>query len=228
MPRSGFVGAVPSWRDGTSRKARPTRSTFGRPEVARWSRDRWRALDRAGRCRDVAGPERRAPSPSPCYRGPVAVEGQNGSDMTSTDPSPPSPVVKGIHFLLYSDDPPADRAFLRDVIGLPSVDAHDGWLIFALPPTELGVHPIEGESDGARTESPWSGSCSAPFLMCDDLDEAMAALADQGAGFVGAVSDDQGVGRFATLRLPGGGTIGLYQPAHATPLAGWATSRPPT
>jgi predicted enzyme related to lactoylglutathione lyase len=123
--------------------------------------------------------------------------------------------IKGIHHLLYSEDPEADRAFLRDVVGLAHVDAHDGWLIFALPPAELGVHPIE-------TDHPQS-----MFLMADDLEAAMAELEARGAEFVGEATDDGGVGRFATVRLPGGGTMGLYEPSHATPLPGWPTSAPP-
>jgi catechol 2,3-dioxygenase-like lactoylglutathione lyase family enzyme len=123
-------------------------------------------------------------------------------------------MIKGIHVLVYSDDPEADRAFLRDVLDLPYVDAHDGWLIFALPPAELGVHPMETD---------WRQSV---FLMCEDLAATMAVLEARGAEFAGEVSDDEGVGRFASLRLPGGGTLGLYEPAHATPLPGWPTSQP--
>jgi predicted enzyme related to lactoylglutathione lyase len=124
-------------------------------------------------------------------------------------------MIKGIHFLLYSSDPEVDREFLRDVLGFPHVDAHDGWLIFALPPAELGVHPAESD---------WQQSI---FLMCEDLAAAMAGLEAKGAELVGDVTDDEGVGRFATLRLPAGGTVGLYEPAHATPLTGWPTSEPP-
>lgn len=137
-------------------------------------------------------------------------------------------MITAIHYLLYSADPTADRQFLRDVIGLPYVDAHDGWLIFALPPAELGVHPIEPATAGRRppvTDS-WSPQHAA-FLMCDDLEATMGELEGKGAVFVGAVSEDEGVGRFATIALPGGGRLGLYQPWHASPLPGLATSEPP-
>lgn len=66
------------------------------------------------------------------------------------------------------------------------------------------------------------------FLMCDELDATMAELEQRGARFVGGVSDDEGVGRFTTLQLPGGGTLGLYEPTHATPLPGHPTSQVPT
>jgi hypothetical protein len=92
----------------------------------------------------------------------------------------------------------------------------DGWLIFALPPAELGVHPIDTEHQHSM------------FLMCEELETTLTDLEARGARRVGDISEDEGVGRFAQLGLPGGGTIGLYQPSHATPLEGWPTSRSPT
>lgn len=136
-------------------------------------------------------------------------------------------MIKGIHFLLYSFDPDADRRFLREVFDWPHVDAHGGWLIFALPPAELGVHPLD--SDDATEKSSSSGfgpgQCE-PYVMCEDLDATMSELAAKGAEFIEEPSVDAGVGRFTAIRLPGGGRLGVYQPAHATPLSGWPTSEP--
>ena len=123
-------------------------------------------------------------------------------------------MIRGVHNLIYSENPEADRAFLRDVLGFPYVDAHDGWLIFALPPTEMGVHP------------PSEGRTMQVFLMCDDLEATMQDLRAKGATFRGEVTTDEGVGRFVDLVLPGGSVIGLYEPAHPTPLEGWPTSEP--
>jgi hypothetical protein len=121
-------------------------------------------------------------------------------------------MIRGIHNLIYSENPEADRAFLRDVLEFPCIDAHDGWLIFALPPTEMGVHP------------PYEDRTVEIYLMCDDLTATMEDLRAKGARFRGDVNDDPGVGRFVDLLLPGGRSIGLYEPAHATPLEGWPTS----
>jgi predicted enzyme related to lactoylglutathione lyase len=122
-------------------------------------------------------------------------------------------MIRGIHNLIYSEDPGADRAFLRDVLGFPYIDAHDGWLIFALPPTEMGIHP------------PFEGRTVQIFLMCDELSATVDELRAKGATFRGDVMDDPGVGRFIDIELPSGTTIGLYEPMHATPLPDWPTSR---
>jgi catechol 2,3-dioxygenase-like lactoylglutathione lyase family enzyme len=114
-------------------------------------------------------------------------------------------VISGIHVLLYSTDAAADRAFLRDVLGWPSVDAggpDPGWLIFKAPPAELGVHPTDGR---ASTEV---------HLMCDDVEATVAELTAKGVR-VGDVVD-AGFGRTTTLTLPSGAIIGLYQPFHPT------------
>jgi predicted enzyme related to lactoylglutathione lyase len=102
---------------------------------------------------------------------------------------------------VYSTEPEEVRAFFRDVLRLPSVDAGRGWLIFALPPAELGVHPSEDEN--------------APelYLMCDDVHQTMEELRERGAVFVRPVAD-QGFGLVTAIRLPGGGELGLYQPKH--------------
>jgi catechol 2,3-dioxygenase-like lactoylglutathione lyase family enzyme len=112
-------------------------------------------------------------------------------------------MIFGAHVVVFSKDADADRRFLGDVLGLRSVDAGHGWLIFALPPAEVAVHPAE-END--RHEL---------YLMCDDLKAEMAALAEKGVT-CSAVHEDRW-GSITTIGLPGGGRLGLYQPKH--PLA---------
>jgi catechol 2,3-dioxygenase-like lactoylglutathione lyase family enzyme len=109
--------------------------------------------------------------------------------------------IFGMHAIMYSREAEATRRFLRDVLGLASVDAGRGWLIFAAPPTELAVHP--SESGDARHEL---------YLMCDDLDATIAELQRKGVN-TGAVQE-QPWGRLTHLLLPGGEELGLYQPKH--------------
>jgi hypothetical protein len=111
-------------------------------------------------------------------------------------------VVYGAHVILYSKDADADRIFLAEMFGLESVDAGRGWLIFALPPTEVAVHPAEAPN----TEM---------YLMCDDLEAEMASFVARGAA-CSPVEEAQW-GSMTKISLPGGGEIGLYQPRH--PLA---------
>jgi len=111
--------------------------------------------------------------------------------------------MMGLHLLFASTDAEADRAFLRDVLGWPSVEAGPGWLIFKTPPTELAVHPAD-EASGLEA-----------FLMCDDLEGELARLAE-----LGVETEPIGVrryGRVSSLTLPSGAVIGIYQPTH--PLA---------
>jgi catechol 2,3-dioxygenase-like lactoylglutathione lyase family enzyme len=112
-------------------------------------------------------------------------------------------VIRGAHTILYSSDADADRAFLRDVLGLSSVDAGGGWLIFKLPPGEVAVHPAES-----------SGAVEL-YLVCDDVQETVAGLTGRGVVFESPVSDE-GWGLLTTLRLPGGGRLGLYEARHPT------------
>jgi len=114
-------------------------------------------------------------------------------------------MIFGAHIIVYSKDPEADRAFFRDVLGFDSVDAGHGWLIFALPAAELAAHPAE---ENGRHEL---------YLMCDDLKAEMAALAAKGVR-CSAVHQERW-GSITTIRLPGGGDLGLYQPKHATAIA---------
>ena len=114
-------------------------------------------------------------------------------------------MIFGAHMIIYSKDATADRLFFRDILGFPSVDAGQGWLIFALPPAELAVHPAE-EDDGHEI-----------YVMCDDLKTEISALEAKGI----RCSDVQEArwGLITKLRLPGGGSVGLYQPKHPTALA---------
>ena len=133
----------------------------------------------------------------------------------STRSTIPPIMINGVHLVLYSRDPEADRAFFRDVLGFGSVDAGDGWLIFALPPAELGVHPGDGKFVERHAEHELSGSIV--YLMCDDLRSTIETLHAKGAAATEIV--EAGWGITTTVRLPGGGGLGLYQPRHATALS---------
>jgi hypothetical protein len=112
-------------------------------------------------------------------------------------------MIFGAHVIVYSKDAMADRAFFREVLGFSSVDAGHGWLIFALPPAEVAVHPAE---ENVRHEL---------YFMCDDLKAEISILAVKGV----QCSDVQEArwGSITKIRLPGGSEVGLYQPKH--PLA---------
>lgn len=112
-------------------------------------------------------------------------------------------MISGTHVMIFTRDEDADRAFLRDVIGLPCIDSGGGWLIFKLPPAELGVH------GGERND------VHELYLICDNLDEEMSRLADQGVecGEVMTAS----WGRASSIPLPGGGKLGIYEAHHARP-----------
>ena len=115
-------------------------------------------------------------------------------------------MITGLHAILYSPDADRVRAFLRDVLGLKSVDAGHGWLIFAAPPAELAAHPLE-EGEKPRHEL---------FLMCNDLQATVQELQAKGVQ-CGAVTEARW-GSVTTIHLPGGGELGLYQPKHPTAL----------
>jgi len=114
--------------------------------------------------------------------------------------------IIGVHAILHTRDAEADRAWFADVLGLESVDAGGGWLIFDLPPTELAAHPVSGE-----------GGHVALYLMCDDIDASMRDLEAKGVAFDGAVTDERW-GRVTKIALPSGARLGLYEPRHASPL----------
>jgi len=125
-------------------------------------------------------------------------------------------LVNGIHLLMFSANPDADRAFFRDVLGFKHVDVGHGWLIFGLPPAEAAFHPI----DGAATATAHAGHRmldSAVYLMCDDLQATIAALASKQIACTEIEKENWGIR--TTVRLPSGGELGLYQPTHETALA---------
>lgn len=112
-------------------------------------------------------------------------------------------MISGAHIVVYTKNAEADRAFLRDVLGLKSVDAGHGWLIFALPPAEVAFHPSE-----ERTHE--------LYFMCDDLKAEMASLAKKGVKC--SKIEEARWGSITKIGLPGGGNVGLYQPKHLTAL----------
>jgi catechol 2,3-dioxygenase-like lactoylglutathione lyase family enzyme len=113
-------------------------------------------------------------------------------------------MISGAHVIIYSKDAEADRAFFRDVLGFPSVDAGHGWLIFGLPAAEAAFHPAD---DNSRHEL---------YFMCDDLKAEMSTLEKRGVPFSSVKQERWG--SITKLRLPGGGEVGLYQPKHQTAL----------
>ena len=124
-------------------------------------------------------------------------------------------MITGAHVILYGPDAAAVRAFFRDTLGLSSVDAGGGWLIFALPPAELAAHTADGE----RHEL---------YLMCDDLEATMAELLTKGVEFTRPVSEERW-GRVTALKVPGAGELGLYQPSHPTAIQpSQAAAKPPS
>jgi hypothetical protein len=110
-------------------------------------------------------------------------------------------VITGVHAIVFSPEAEKVRVFFADVLELPSVDAGGGWLIFALPPAELAVHPADGAT---RHEL---------YLMCDDIHATLADLLGKGVEVAQDVSD-QGWGLLASVRLPDGSEFPLYQPRH--------------
>ena len=120
------------------------------------------------------------------------------------------PVIAGAHVIVFADDAEAARAFFRDVLELSSVDAGDGWLIFALPPTELACHPGPG----------WGREIGQQelFLMCHDVHRTVGELEARGVEFITPI-EDEGYGLVTRLKVPGAGLLGLYEPRHPSPLA---------
>ena len=121
-------------------------------------------------------------------------------------------MITGVHTIVYSKDAEKTRAFFRDVLGLSSVDAGRGWLIFGLPPAELAAHP---DDTGGRHEL---------YLMCDDVGKTVEQLKGKGAHFTREIAD-RGWGLLTAMKLPGVGELWLYQPKHPTAI-GKRTSRP--
>jgi len=114
-------------------------------------------------------------------------------------------MIIGAHSIIYSKEPDADRAFLRDVLKLPNVDVGGGWLIFGLPPAEVAVHP--GDKNNVHEF----------YLMVDDVEALIAEMKKRNIA-CGPVHN-QGWGLLTQITLPGGGKLGVYQPRHTRPKA---------
>jgi hypothetical protein len=112
-------------------------------------------------------------------------------------------MISGAHVMIFTKDEAADRAFLRDVLDIPCIDSGGGWLIFKLPPTEMGVHG--GEANDVHQL----------YFMTDDLDAEIASLA--GKGVECGEPFTASWGRATSVPLPGGGKLGLYEPRHRRP-----------
>jgi catechol 2,3-dioxygenase-like lactoylglutathione lyase family enzyme len=126
-----------------------------------------------------------------------------------------SDMIIGSHFLLYSKDAEADRAFFRDVLGFRHVDAGGGWLIFAMSPAEAAIHPQEDAGEDARRPA-HEMLAGVLYLMCDNLESLMADMKSKGVQCSNVETARWGV--TTTVPLPSGGKIGLYQPRHKTAL----------
>ena len=118
-------------------------------------------------------------------------------------------MINGFHTIIYSDDSEATRAFFRDVLEWPHVDAGDGWLIFKTMPAELGVHPTQGP-DGEVWGTAPRHQCS---LMCDDVEATAADLRTKGVEVADEIVDE-GFGLTTMVTVPGAGQMMLYQPRH--------------
>jgi catechol 2,3-dioxygenase-like lactoylglutathione lyase family enzyme len=110
-------------------------------------------------------------------------------------------MIIGTHAIIFTPEAEAVREFFRDTLGFRSVDAGGGWLIFALPPAELGIHPIE---EGGHHEL---------YLMCDDIQQTVAELRAKGVEFSGEITDAR-FGQMVSFNIPGGAEMSLYQPKH--------------
>ena len=115
-------------------------------------------------------------------------------------------MINAVHALMYVKDADAARRFFKETLGWPSVDAGEGWLIFALPPGEMGVHPAENGDENGSYEL---------YLMCDDVAKTIGELERKGVEVVDPIAD-RGWGLVTSIRIPGGTKMGLYQPRHPT------------
>lgn len=112
-------------------------------------------------------------------------------------------MINGAHSIIYSTNPDADRAFLRDVLKLTNVDVGGGWLIFGLPPAEMAVHPSD------------KNDVHELYLICDDVEAFVVEMNTHGIEM--SPVENQSWGLITRLTLPGGGKLGVYQPSHARP-----------
>ena len=113
-------------------------------------------------------------------------------------------MITGAHIIIYSKDAEADLAFFRDILKLTNVDLGHGWLIFGLPPSELAIHPAP---DNDKHEL---------YLTCDDIEAFVLEMAEH--KIICSPVQNRGWGLLTTLTLPGGGSLGVYQPRHARPV----------
>lgn len=123
-------------------------------------------------------------------------------------------MINGMHALVYAEEAGKVRRFFRDVLGWSHVDAGHGWLIFALPPTEIAAHPAGQDGENGRTDL---------YLMCDDIEETVAELAAKGVAILRPVSN-RAYGLVTAIDVPGFGEMGLYEPKH--PVAHKRAARP--
>ena len=112
-------------------------------------------------------------------------------------------MIIGAHSIIYTTDAEADRNFFRDVLGFPHVDVHDGWLIFAMPPSEAAFHPSE------------RNDVHEFYLMVESITAFVAKMAEHGVATT--EPQNQGWGTITQITLPGGGKLGVYEPHHARP-----------
>ncbi len=112
-------------------------------------------------------------------------------------------MINGAHSIIYSVDPEADREFFRDVLNLPNIDIGGGWLIFGLPPAEVAFHPAD--TNGKHEF----------YLMCPDIEELVSRMSEQHVPCT-AIQEERW-GRLVDITLPGGGSVGIYQPRHERP-----------
>ncbi len=113
-------------------------------------------------------------------------------------------MISGTHVIIYTKDAEADRAFFKDVLGFKHIDAHDGWLIFSLPPAELACHPYE------------KNNVHELFFMCKDINAEINYLKSKNISCSELTEHDWGT--LTKIKLPGGGEVGLYQPKHKTAI----------
>ena len=123
-------------------------------------------------------------------------------------------MINGAHFLFYSTNADADRAFLADMFNLQGVDAGGGWMIFRLPPAEIAVHPSEGAFVMSHAGRDLLGAVL--YLMCDDVRATVQEL--EGRGAKCAPVEQAPWGQYTTIAMPSGGCVGLYEPSHPTAI----------
>lgn len=121
----------------------------------------------------------------------------------------------GAHFLFYSKDPEGDGAFFRDVLELRSLDIGGGWLIFGMPATEAAIHPADRPFSQKHAGHDLLGAVL--YLMCDDLDAAIASLKSRGVPCTDILTAEWG--KSTSIPLPSGTYLGLYQPTHPTAIS---------